>query len=100
MGNFKELASMIPGVGKAMRNMDIDDDAFKSIEAIIFSMTPQERENPAILNGSRRKRIADGSGTTVADVNKLLKQFEDTKKMMKMVSSGNMPQMMRNMPRR
>ncbi|HOG19171.1 MAG TPA: signal recognition particle protein [Salinivirgaceae bacterium] len=100
MGNFKELASMIPGVGKAMRNMDIDDDAFKSIEAIIFSMTPQERENPTILNGSRRKRIADGSGTTVADVNKLLKQFEDTKKMMKMVSSGNMPQMMRNMPRR
>jgi len=100
MGNFKELASMIPGVGKAMRNMDIDDDAFKSIEAIIFSMTPTERENPAILNGSRRKRIADGSGTTVADVNKLLKQFEDTKKMMKMVSSGNMPQIMRNMPKR
>ncbi len=100
MGNLKDLASMIPGVGKAMKNMDIDDDAFKSIEAIIHSMTPKERQNPAILNGSRRKRIADGSGTTVVDVNKLLKQFDETRKMMKMVTTGNMKQLMRNMPKR
>jgi signal recognition particle subunit SRP54 len=100
MGNLKDLASMIPGVGKAMKNMDIDDDAFKSIEAIIYSMTPKERQNPAVINGSRRKRIADGSGTTVADVNKLLKQFDETRKMMKMVTTGNMKQLMRNMPKR
>ena len=98
MGNVKELAGMIPGVGKAMKNLDIDDDAFKNIEAIIFSMTPQERENPAILNGSRRKRIAAGSGTTVPEVNRLLKQFEDTRKMMKMMSGGkNLARMMGNM---
>ena len=100
MGNLKELASMIPGVGKAMKNIDIDDDAFKSIEAIIYSMTPKERQNPGMLNGSRRKRIADGSGTTVADVNKLLKQFDETRKMMKMVTTGNMANLMRNMPKR
>jgi len=99
MGNLKDLASMIPGVGKAMRNLDLDDDAFKNIEAIIFSMTPEERTNPTLLNGSRRKRIADGSGSTVTDVNRLLKQFDETRKMMKMMSSGkNMSRMMSNMP--
>jgi len=82
MGNIKELASMIPGLGKAIKDIDIDDNAFKSIEAIIHSMTPAERENPDIINGSRRKRIADGSGTSVAEVNRILKQFEDTKKVM------------------
>jgi signal recognition particle subunit SRP54 len=88
MGNLKDLASMIPGVGKAMKDIDIDDDAFKSIEAIIYSMTPTERVNPAILNGSRRQRIAKGSGTTVQEVNRLLKQFEDTRKMMRMVTQN------------
>ena len=82
MGNIKELASMIPGLGKAIKDIDIDDNAFKSIEAIIHSMTPAERENPEIINGNRRKRIADGSGTSVAEVNRILKQFEDTKKVM------------------
>lgn len=95
MGNIKELASMIPGVGKALKNVDIDDDAFKGVEAIIHSMTPTERENPELINGSRRKRIAEGSGTTVQDVNRLLKQFEESKKMMKMLSGGNM---MKRMP--
>jgi signal recognition particle subunit SRP54 len=99
MGNLKDLAGMIPGVGKAMKNIDIDDDAFKGVEAIIKSMTPQERENPSLLNGSRRKRIAGGSGTTIQDVNRLLKQFDDTRRMMKMVSAGkNMGHMMRQMP--
>lgn len=88
MGNLKELASMIPGVGKAIKDLDIDDNAFKGIEAIIKSMTPEERANPAIINGSRRKRIADGSGTTVTEVNRLLKQFEETRKMMKMMTSN------------
>ncbi|MEN8158213.1 MAG: signal recognition particle protein [Bacteroidota bacterium] len=88
MGNIKDLASMIPGMGKAMKNMDIDDDAFRGIEAIIHSMTPVERSNPALLNGSRRRRIADGSGTTVPEVNRLVKQFDETRKMMKMMSSG------------
>lgn len=88
MGNLKELASMIPGVGKAIKELDIDDNAFKGIEAIIKSMTPEERANPAIINGSRRKRIADGSGTTVTEVNRLLKQFEETRKMMKMMTSN------------
>ncbi len=88
MGNIKDLASMIPGVGKAIKDLDIDDDAFKGIEAIIHSMTPQERENPGILNGGRRKRIADGSGTSVAEVNRLLKQFEETRKMMKKMTSN------------
>jgi signal recognition particle subunit SRP54 len=98
MGNVKELASMIPGVGKAIKNIDVDDNAFKSIEAIIQSMTPAERMQPDLLNGNRRKRIASGSGTNIQEVNKLLKQFEDTRKMMKMVSSGNkMSQMMNAM---
>ena len=86
MGNLKDLASMIPGVGKAIKNLDINDDAFKEIEAIIYSMTPFERENPQVINGSRRRRIADGSGTNVAIVNRLLKQFEETRKLMKMMS--------------
>ncbi|HON53939.1 MAG TPA: signal recognition particle protein [Bacteroidales bacterium] len=88
MGNIKELASMIPGMGKALRDIDIDNSSFKSIEAIIQSMTPEERENPAILNGSRRKRIATGSGTTIADVNRLIKQFDDMRKVMKNMSTG------------
>lgn len=91
MGNLKDLASMIPGVGKAMKNLDIDDDAFKEIEAIIFSMTPGERENPTIIDGSRRKRIAAGSGSTVAEVNKLIRQFDETRKMMRMVTLGKNP---------
>ena len=78
MGNIKDLASMIPGVGKALKDIDIDDDAFKGVEAIIYSMTAAEREDPALINGSRRKRIAEGSGTTVQDVNRLLKQFEES----------------------
>ncbi len=99
MGNFKDLASMIPGMGKALRNMDMDDDAFKGIEAIIHSMTPEERKNPKILNGSRRKRIAHGSGTNVQEVNKLIKQFSETRKMMKKMKNGkgNMKSMMQNM---
>ena len=88
MGNIKDLAGMIPGAGKALKNMDIDDDAFKGVEAIIRSMTPLERENPAVLNGSRRKRIANGSGTSIQEVNRLIKQFDDTRKMMKMMSGG------------
>jgi signal recognition particle subunit SRP54 len=88
MGNIKDLAGMIPGMGKAMKNLDMDDDAFKGIEAIINSMTPGERSNPTLLNGSRRKRIAHGSGTTVPEVNRLVKQFDETKKMMKMMTAG------------
>lgn len=88
MGNVKDLMGMIPGVGKAIKDLDIDDNAFKSIEAIIKSMTPLERSNPGVLNGNRRKRIAVGSGTSVQDVNKLLKQFDETRKMMKMVTKG------------
>ena len=87
MGNLKELASMIPGVGKALKDIDIDDNAFKGIEAIIYSMTPGERTNPAILNGSRRARIAKGSGTSIQEVNKLIKQFDETRKMMKMMTA-------------
>jgi signal recognition particle subunit SRP54 len=83
MGNIKDLASMIPGVGKALKNLDIDDNAFKGIEAIIYSMTPAEREEPALLNGNRKKRIASGSGTSVQEINRLLKQFDETRKMMK-----------------
>jgi signal recognition particle subunit SRP54 len=95
MGNMKDLMSMIPGVGKAVKDLDIDDNAFKGIEAIIKSMTPEERSNPVVLNGSRRKRIATGSGTSVQEVNKLLKQFDDTRKMMKMVTKGgNAPRLM------
>lgn len=97
MGNLKDLASMIPGVGKAIKDIDIDDDAFKGIEAIILSMTPQERTNPEILNTSRRTRIAKGSGTNIQDVNRLIKQFDQTRKMMKMVTGGGMTNMMRGM---
>jgi signal recognition particle subunit SRP54 len=99
MGNIKDLASMIPGMGKALKDIDMDDDAFKGIEAIIYSMTPEERQNPAVLNGSRRKRIATGSGTSIQEVNRLIKQFGDTRKMMKMMSGGgrkNMMKMMKN----
>ncbi len=99
MGNIKDLAAMIPGVGKAIKDVDIPDDAFKSVEAIILSMTPYEREHPDVLNGSRRKRIADGSGTSLAEVNKLLKQFEGTRKVMKGAMTGNLMQQMRGMRR-
>jgi len=95
MGNVKDLMSMIPGVGKAVKDLDIDDNAFKGIEAIIRSMTPEERENPSVLNGNRRKRIAMGSGTTVQDVNKLLKQFDETRRLMKMMTNkGNAARLM------
>ncbi len=97
MGNLKDLASMIPGVGKALKKIDIDDDAFKGIEAIIQSMTVYERRNPGVINGSRRKRIALGSGTSIQDVNKLIKQFDDTKKMMKMMQSGKGKNMLASM---
>lgn len=97
MGNLKDLAAMIPGVGKAVKDLDIDDDAFKGIEAIIHSMTPEERSNPEVLNGSRRQRIAKGSGTTIQEVNKLIKQFDETRKMMRMMTQmkggGKMPKM-------
>ena len=97
MGNLKDLASMIPGVGKAIKDIDIDDDAFKSIEAIIQSMTPKERQNPEILNTSRRQRIARGSGTNLQEVNRLIKQFDQMRKMMKMMTNGGAKQMMNNM---
>jgi len=101
MGNLKDLASMIPGVGKQIKDLDIDDDAFKSIEAIIHSMTPEERSHPEILNGSRRARIAKGSGTNVQEVNKLIKQFDETRKMMRMMTTGGgVKQMSRNVRRR
>ena len=93
MGNLKDLAAMIPGVGKAIKDVDIDDNAFKGIEAIIKSMTPKERSNPEILNQSRRMRIAKGSGTNIQDVNRLIKQFDQTRKMMKMVTGTNMAKM-------
>ena len=99
MGNLKDLVGMIPGVGKSLKDVDIKDDAFKGIEAIIFSMTPKERINPDLINGSRRKRIAEGSGTNIQEVNKLIKQFEDTRKMMKMMGNKEqMAKMMRSMP--
>ncbi len=101
MGNLKDLASMIPGVGKAIRDVDIDDNAFKGIEAIILSMTPKERTNPELLNNSRRQRIAKGSGTNIQEVNRLIKQFDQTRKMMKMVTGSKMAGMMgrmKNMP--
>ena len=97
MGNLKDLASMIPGMGKALKDIDIPDDAFKQTEAIIDSMTPAERENPEIINASRRERIAKGSGTQLADVNRLIKQFDQTRKMMKTVASGNLQQRMQQM---
>jgi signal recognition particle subunit SRP54 len=97
MGNLKDLAGMIPGMGKALKDVEIEDDAFKHIEAIIYSMTFSEREDPSILNGSRRKRIADGSGTNIQEVNRLIKQFAETRKMMKFVSQGkNLNRMMGN----
>ena len=100
MGNIKDLVGMIPGVGKAVKDMDIDDDAFKGIEAIIFSMTPAERSKPELINGSRRQRLAKGSGQGIQEVNKLLKQFEDTRKMMRMMNDKNaMSKMIRNMPK-
>ena len=99
MGNLKDLASMIPGVGKAIKDIDIDDNAFKGIEAIIQSMTPRERTNPEILNSSRRQRIAKGSGVSIQEVNRLIKQFDQTRKMMKMVTGSKMGKMMANMPK-
>ena len=99
MGNIKDLASMIPGVGKAIKDIDIDNNAFNGIEAIIRSMTPKERTNPEVLNKSRKLRIAKGSGTSIQEVNRLVKQFDQTRKMMKMVTGSGMKQMMRNMPK-
>lgn len=99
MGNMKDLIGMIPGAGKAMKDVDISNDSFKHIEAIIHSMTPLERTNPAVLNGSRRQRIAKGSGTTIQDVNKLIKQFDEMRKMMRVFSNKDQAaKMMRNMP--
>ncbi|MFA5972898.1 MAG: signal recognition particle protein [Lentimicrobiaceae bacterium] len=103
MGNVKDLMSMIPGMGKAIKDIDIDENAFKGIEAIIQSMTPLERENPSVINGSRRKRIAQGSGNEIHEVNRLIKQFDDTRKMMKMLTTGGaqkMAQQMKNAKRR
>ncbi len=100
MGGMKDLMSMIPGVGRALKDVEISDDIFKQTEAIIGSMTPEERSRPSIINASRRERIARGSGTSLADVNRLMKQFEDSRKMMKMVAGGGMKQMMKRMPRR
>ena len=100
MGNMKDLMGMIPGMGKALKGVDIDDDAFKGIEAIIKSMTKEERTNPSILNGSRRKRIALGSGSSIQDVNKLIKQFGQMGKMMKMMQGGGAKQMMQMMQNR
>ncbi|MDG0974665.1 MAG: signal recognition particle protein [Crocinitomicaceae bacterium] len=98
MGNMKDLMGMIPGMGKAMKGVEIEDDAFKHIEAIIYSMSPEERSNPAIINGSRKKRIAGGSGTSIQEVNKLIKQFDDMRKMMKLMSNKkNMMNMMKQM---
>ena len=99
MGNLKDLASMIPGVGKALKDVEIDDNAFKGIEAIILSMTPKERQHPEVLNQSRKNRIAKGSGTTIQEVNRLVKQFDQTRKMMKMVTGSKMGRMMAHMPK-
>ena len=99
MGNIKDLEGMIPGAAKALKDTEVSDDAFKGIEAMIMSMTPAEREDPSIINGSRRLRIAKGSGTNVQEVNKLLKQFEETRKVMRMMNNPSaMASMMRNMP--
>ena len=100
MGNVKDLMSMIPGMGKAVRDLDIDDNAFKSVEAIILSMTPEERQNPDIINGSRKKRIANGSGTDIQEVNRLIKQFFDTRKVMKMINNGKAKGFMNALGRR
>ena len=99
MGNLKDLASMIPGVGKALKDVEIDDNAFKGIEAIILSMTPKERQHPEVLNQSRKNRIAKGSGTTIQEVNRLVKQSDQTRKMMKMVTGSKMGRMMAHMPK-
>ena len=99
MGNLKDLASMIPGVGKALKDVEIDDNAFKGIEAIILSMTPKERQHPEVLNMSRKTRIAKGSGTTIQEVNRLVKQFDQTRKMMKFVTGSKMGKMMAHMPK-
>ena len=99
MGNIKDLASMIPGMGKALKDVEIDNDAFKNVEAIILSMTPYEREHPEAINGSRRKRIADGSGTSIPEVNRLLKQFEGTRKVMKTAMTGGLAQRMKGFRR-
>ena len=93
MGNMKDLMGMIPGMGKMMKNIDLDDDAFKGVEAIIYSMTPAEREDPKLINGSRRQRIATGSGKSIQEVNQLLKQFGDMSKMMKMMQGGGAKRM-------
>ena len=98
MGNLKDLASMIPGVGKAIKDIDIDDDAFTSNEAIIQSMTPTERSHPEVLNSSRRQRIARGSGTSIQEVNRLIKQFADMRKMMRMMTQGKNPARMIDLP--
>tara|TARA_Y100000816_G_C25592523_1_gene318003 strand:- start:70 stop:525 length:456 start_codon:yes stop_codon:yes gene_type:complete len=102
MGNIKDLMGMLPGMSKALKDVEIEDDAFKHIEAIIKSMTPEERESPEILNGSRRKRIAKGSGTSVQEVNRLIKQFDDTRKMMKVMGNKknmmNLMSQMKNIP--
>ena len=99
MGNIKDLMAMIPGVGKAVKDLDIDDNAFKNVEAIIRSMTPKERANPDIINNSRKERIARGSGTTMQEVNRLMKQFEQIRKTMKNVAGGKMGNMMNMMPK-
>ena len=100
MGNIKDLAGMIPGVDKAIKDVDIDNDsAFKATEAIILSMTPYEKQHPEAINGSRRRRIADGSGTSLQEVNKLLKQFEGTRKMMKMAATGGIAQRLKGFRR-
>lgn len=99
MGNIKDLAAMIPGVGKALKDVDIDDNAFKGIEAIILSMTPKERQHPEVLNQSRKIRIAKGSGTNIQEVNRLVKQFDQTRKMMKMLTGSKMGRMMAHMPK-
>ena len=99
MGNLKDLVGMIPGMGKMMKDVEIDNDAFKGIEAMIGSMTPYERRNPSKIDTSRRRRIAKGSGTSIEEVNRLMKQFDETKKMMKMMSSGKM-NAMKNIRRR
>ena len=99
MGNLKDLASMIPGVGKQLKDVEIDDNAFKGVEAIILSMTPKERTHPEILNQSRKMRIAKGSGTNLQEVNRLIKQFDQTRKMMKMMTGSKMGKMMGKMPK-
>ena len=97
MGNVKDLMGMIPGMGKAMKGVEIEDDAFKHVEAMISSMTNEERSNPSILNGSRRQRVARGSGRSVNEVNQLIKQFNDMGKLMKMMQGGGMKNMMKMM---